>query len=78
MRITISAGTPRPKPATGDTRVTKKHGLQIRVPELVHNRRGEPVGYNCTGGRQNYEWRSPASLVGTRWAYLLTKLEIQP
>lgn len=74
MKIHITSGRHRKKPATGDTRTTKKHGLQIRVPVMVHNQRGEPIGYNCTGGRQNYEWRKPSELTGTRFEYLLKRV----
>lgn len=75
MKIRIYSGEQRKKPATGDIRITKKHGMQIRVPSMIHNHRGEPIGYDCTGGRQNYEWRKPAQLMGTRWEYLVRKLE---
>ena len=63
---------PRPRPKPGDRRTTKKHGDQIRLPVLVYNRRGEAIGYNCTGGRQNYEWVS-VNAVPERFAYLLKK-----
>ena len=65
-----SGPAPRPRPKTGDRRTTKKHGDQIRVPVLVHNQRGEAIGYNCTGGRQNYEWVS-VDAMPERWKHLL-------
>lgn len=74
MKITINF-TARKKPATGDQRVSKKHGLQIRIPSMVHGPRGEPIGFDCSGGRQRYEWRKPDELVGTRWEYLLKNLK---
>lgn len=70
MRIYISNVPQRRKPQAGDRRITKKHGEQVRVPVLVHNLRGEPIGYNCTGGRQNYEWIS-IDKVPERWRHLL-------
>lgn len=76
MKITLSCGSTRPKPKTGDTRTTKAHGLQIRVPLHVHNIRGEPIGYDCTGGKQRYEWRKPETLKGTRYEYLLRRPDI--
>jgi len=54
--IRFSTSPVRSKPREGDRRTTKKHGLQIRIMSMVHDRLGRPVGYNCTGGRQNYEW----------------------
>ncbi|MEM5325214.1 hypothetical protein VSR34_01200 [Paraburkholderia sp. JHI2823] len=56
MRIHISYGPTRPKPRVGDRRVTKKHGEQIRVFSMVRDFRGRVLGYDCTGGRQRYEW----------------------
>ncbi len=70
MKITIMAGKQRKRPQAGDRRTTKKHGDQIRIPSMVHNQRGDPVGYDCTGGRQNYEWVS-VTKVPARWHYLL-------
>jgi hypothetical protein len=60
MKITIVSGPSRPKPRVGDRRVTKKHGEQIRVFSMVHDFRGRVIGYDCTGGRQRYEWVSIA------------------
>ena len=72
MRITISTAPSRRKPQIGDRRTTKKHGEQIRLPVMVHNHKGEPVGYDCTGGRQNYEWVSIDKLPA-RWQFLAKK-----
>lgn len=71
MRLVIQSTTRRRKPATGDTRTTKQHGIQVRVPEMVHDIHGREVGYNCTGGRQQYVWKTPEQLTGTRWEYLI-------
>lgn len=70
MRIHISTVPQRRRPKLGDRRTTKKHGDQIRVPVLVRNSRGEAIGYDCTGGRQRYEWISVDN-VPERWRYLL-------
>lgn len=70
MRIHITTAQQRPRQQTGDRRTTKKHGEQIRLPVMVKNSRGEPIGYDCTGGRQNYEWVS-VEKVPDRWHYLL-------
>ncbi|NUY33278.1 hypothetical protein F0160_22600 [Paraburkholderia sp. JPY303] len=51
MKITIVSGPSRPKPRAGDRRVTKKHGEQIRV--FLRTSCG---AYDCTGGRQRYQW----------------------
>lgn len=58
MIVTIKYGAtaPRAKPKQGDIRVTKKHGRQVRVMTRVHDRNGRVIGYNFTGGRQNYHW----------------------
>jgi len=77
MQITISTEPQRKKPKTGDMRTTKKHGLQVRIPKMV-KLFGGALAYDCTGGRQNYEWISPSQLVGTRWEYLLKQLEAKP
>lgn len=72
--IRFFTGKQRTKPKTGDRRETKKHGLQIRIPVMVHDLRGRPIGYNCTGGRLNYEWRKPSDLPPA-YRYLLTSEE---
>jgi hypothetical protein len=56
MRIHITTSPARPRPKTGDRKVTKKHGLRIRVPE-IHN--GMHVVSN---GRPCYIWRRPQDL----------------
>jgi hypothetical protein len=72
--IRFSRGAARKKPKQGDRRVTKKHGLQIRVMAMVHDSRGQPIGFDCTGGRQRYEWRAPQELRPSD-RYLLTPEE---
>jgi hypothetical protein len=47
----------RPKPKFGDLRETKKHGKQVRVFRMA-TWNGRVIGYDCTGGRQNYDWVS--------------------
>lgn len=59
MRIHISSGPVRRKPRTGDLRTTKKHGLQVRIPERVQH--GPDRGaYIKRSGRLSYVWVSPA------------------
>ena len=64
MRIVVMAPS-KPRPKTGDRRYTKRHGLQVRVPETHH---GMWVRQN---GRQCYEWRTLAELVGTQFENLI-------
>ena len=65
MRVWLSASKPRRKPRIGDRRVTKQHGLQLRVV-CTHD-----WMWMRSGSRYLYEWRSPAELIGTRWEYLV-------
>lgn len=65
MRITFLSSN-RSQPKIGDRRVTKKHGLQIRVVE-THG-----AMWVRSGGRYRYDWRKPAQLLATAWEYLLT------
>lgn len=74
MRVTITSGSPRPKPKTGDVRTTKKHGLQIRVPEM-HQIGNDDWAYVVMNGRQRYEWKTPRQLVGTRWEHLTVRVD---
>lgn len=79
MKVTTihftSGPPPRPKPKAGDRRTTKRHGPQVRVMKVARNTRGEPIGYDCTGGRQRYEWVSLAEAAKGGNGYLLTKEE---
>ncbi len=60
IRMTFYSGPPpRQKPRAGDRRTTKKHGEQVRVPRIATDHRGRAIGYDWTGGRQNYDWVSP-------------------
>lgn len=70
----------RPRPKTGDVRETKKHGRQVRVPVYVHDSRGNRIGLNCTGGRQNYEWVSltPENVKAYGLGYLKLLPEVEP
>jgi hypothetical protein len=56
MKITVIYGPQRKKPRHGDRRTTKKHGEEIRVFKMATDMRGNVIGYDCTGGRQRYEW----------------------
>lgn len=73
MKVTVLTGSQRKKPALGDTRTTKKYGLQIRVIET--DGRGN---WLKNGSRYYYAWRTPAQLVGARFEYLLKLLEVTP
>lgn len=64
MRVQIVSARRRPR--IGDRRVTKRHGLQIRVPETSWE--GMWVLRN---GRQAYEWRTLAELAGTAFDHLI-------
>ena len=55
MKITITMGRSKPKPRVGDRRVIR--GVEhIRVFRYVTNSCGERIGFDCTGGRQRYDW----------------------
>lgn len=49
----------------GDRRFTKKHGLQIRVPETSCGM------WVLRGGRQSYEWRTLSQLAGGPFDHLI-------
>lgn len=58
----------RPKPKAGDRRVTKKHGLQIRVWDVATNWRGDVIGHRVSNGRPCYSWVCPKDLrTSDRW-----------
>lgn len=69
MKITYHYATSKPKPQIGDRRVTKKHGVQIRVVATSGG------AWMRNGSRYVYEWRKPNELYGTQWAHLLTPAE---
>lgn len=55
MRITISTAPARIKPHVGDRKMIR--GVEhVREFKKCHDARGNPIGYDCTGGRQNYVW----------------------
>lgn len=65
----------KPKPRAGDRRVTKKHGLQIRVQCRATDWSGAPIGLLMNRGRPVFEWREPQHLA--KWdRYLLTPEEM--
>jgi len=55
MKIHISYVSARPKPRVGDRR-TIQGVEQIRVFRRVRDTHGRIIGYDCTGGRQRYDW----------------------
>jgi hypothetical protein len=75
VKITVIYGPTRKKPRVGDRRTTKKHGEQIRVFKMVTDMRGNVIGYDCTGGRQRYEWIPVTEAVAKGYGYLLTPAE---
>jgi hypothetical protein len=55
MRIHIRTGTGRAKPHVGDVKIVK--GVRhVRELEYVHDRNGNRLGINKTGGRYHYVW----------------------
>ena len=65
-RIHISTSVPRRKPKIGDTRTTKKYGLQIRVVETTSG-----GSWIRSSSGYYYQWLTPDELRGTQWEYLL-------
>lgn len=51
----MSSAPARKVPKTGDRRVTKKHGLQIRIPEICQFGPGKGARV-YRGGRPGFEW----------------------
>jgi hypothetical protein len=49
----------RPAPQAGDRRVTKKHGLEIRVHVRAKDFKGQPIGFRVSNGRPIYQWCAP-------------------
>lgn len=75
MNLTIrySSAPARAKPKVGDRRLTKKHGLQIRVPMVCTT--GPHAGARIySNGRPRYEWAKPHEL-RPLYHYLLTTEE---
>lgn len=67
--IRMSSAPARPVPKAGDRRTTKKHGLQIRIPERVQG------GYHVDSrGRPYYVWCKLADLP-PRYRHYLTAEE---
>ena len=62
MKFHIIRTPERAKPKAGDTRVTKKHGLQIRVQCMARTMTGEPIGRMVRNGRPVFDWRKPVEL----------------
>ncbi len=55
MRIIINTGSTRKRPRAGDTKVVK--GVTyVRQIKYAYAPNGERIGFDCTGGRQRYEW----------------------
>lgn len=63
----------KPKPREGDRRVTKKHGLQIRIHVRAHDHAGRVIGMLVRSGRPVFEWCAPREL--PKWQHHLLKPE---
>lgn len=55
MTIHIQGRPKRKKPALGDRKVIKGV-LHERTLKRAYGPGGQIIGYDCTGGRQNYVW----------------------
>lgn len=60
MEIHVTTTPARRRPRTGDTRTTKKHGLQIHIPDRVQSGPFRGTFIVGAGGRQRFLWVSPA------------------
>lgn len=63
VKITVTTGKSKAfkKPAVGDVRFTKKHGIEIRVQDMATNN-GVPIGRVVSGGRPCLSWCKPEYL----------------
>lgn len=55
-------GPAKRKPQEGDRRVTKAHGLQIRIHARAKDFKGQPFGLLMRSGRPVFEWCEPQHL----------------
>lgn len=69
--VRVTYGEPRKKPKQGDRRMTKTHGVQIRVQRMARDLQGHPIGRVVSNGRPCFDWRTPREL-DTWDHYLLT------
>lgn len=62
MRITIAHAPKRPRPKLGDVRYIR--GVRhVRVFAMAREN-GRVIGFDCTGGRQRYEWKPEPEATG--------------
>ena len=63
-RIHIITAPKRPCPRAGDRRITKKHGLQIRVQDMAmgYGNNPRPIGRVVSNGRPVFSWVKPERL----------------
>lgn len=54
IRITITSAPARKKPRVGDKKLIKGV-MHVRRPKMAYFG-DQCVGFDCTGGRQRYEW----------------------
>jgi hypothetical protein len=52
----------KPRPQEGDRRITKAHGLQIRIHVRAKDNQGRPLGFLMSNGRPVFEWCKPQHL----------------
>lgn len=64
MMVHIRYSAKRKRPKTGETRLTKKYGLQYRLPVKIDG------CYVVSGGRQQYYWCN-ANELPSQYVYLL-------
>lgn len=68
---------PRPRPRAGDRRVTKKHGLQIRLPVFAKDHCGRVIGLVVNRGHSVFEWCTPSEVVARGYDQFLSEEEIR-
>lgn len=58
------------KPKAGDRRITKKHGLQIRIHDRARDHDGKPWASLMSNGRPVFSWCKPEHLASWDQHYL--------
>lgn len=63
MKVTVTTSKSKvfKKPAVGDVRFTKKHGIEVRVQDMA-TRNGQPIGRGVSGSRPCMSWCKPEHL----------------
>lgn len=69
-------GPTKRKPQAGDRRITKAHGLEVRIHVRAKDFSGQPYGFLMRNGRPVFEWCKPQHL--PKWdRHYLTQTEMQ-